>query len=196
MKPHESEGTDNASSQRLKRDLRDREVTTVGRDGAQGIFYKVLRDSKSGRMSRDRGADPRASTGCQKHPKQSLICKAKTFTIYTVVPFTSQEQNQSIYRIVRFILFKDRHEQNREKKNKNVGYFLHKKKFQDSNCIFCKWTKGCRWNRTPQTDMLRTIALLSLPLSLQFQEQNARRAWSKQFLYLVHTTVPNTHNSP
>lgn len=92
MKPHESEGTDHASSQRLKRDLRDREVTTVGRDGAQGIFYKVLRDSKSGRMSRDRGADPRASTGCQKHPKRSLTCKVKTFTIYTVVPFTSQEQ--------------------------------------------------------------------------------------------------------
>lgn len=65
IKPHESEGTDHASSQRLKRDPRARKVTTVGQDGAQGIFYKVLRGSKSGRMSRDRGADPRASTGCQ-----------------------------------------------------------------------------------------------------------------------------------
>lgn len=97
MKPHESEGTDHVSSQRLKRDPRDREVTTVGRDGAKGIFYKVLRDSKSRRMSRDGEQIPEPAQAA-KHPKQSLTCKVQTFTIYTVFPFTSREQNQSIYR--------------------------------------------------------------------------------------------------
>lgn len=122
-----------------------------------------------------------------KHPKQSLICKVKTFTIYTVVPFTSREQNQSIYRWVRSILFKDRHEQNREKRQTKMWDIFFTKR--NPKIAACKWTKGCRRNRAPQTAVLRTIALLSLPLSLQFHQRTECQMGLVQAVF-----VPGSHH--
>lgn len=112
---------------RLKRDLRDREVTTVGRDGPRASATKYCRTAKAGEWAETGEQTPEPAQAA-KQPKQSLTCKVQTFTIYTVIPFTSREQNQSIYRWVRSILFKDRHEQNSGKrKTKMWGIFFTKR---------------------------------------------------------------------
>lgn len=145
MKPHESEGTDHASSQRLKRDLRDRKLQQWEEMEPRGSSTKYCGTVKAGEWAETGEQTPEPAQAAKS--TQSEVWPAKWRHLLSTLSFHLHHKN--------------RHEQNREKKNKNVGYFLHKKKSQDSSCIFCKWTKGCRWNRTPQTDRLRTHSLLS-----------------------------------